>query len=111
MKPPATIKVAALRYGVHFDRAELAQAQKDAETNCLGATNHSQLRIVVDPLLPRDQRADTLLHEVEHAIFHVAGIGHKDKLTEHEVIERTNTLRLAVLRENPDLVAFLLGED
>jgi hypothetical protein len=38
------------------------------------------------------------------------GIHAKDKLTEHDVIERTNTLRLAVLRENPELVAFLMGE-
>lgn len=107
---PKSIKVSAFRYQVFFDRVELAQAQKDSETDCMGATNHSELRIVVDPKLPRDQQADTLLHEVEHTIFHAVGIHSKDKLTEHDVIERTNTLRLAVLRENPELVAFLVGE-
>jgi hypothetical protein len=107
---PKSIKVSAFRYQVFFDRAELATAQKESETSCLGAVNHDELRIVVDPKLPHDQQADTLLHEVEHAIFHAVGIHAKDKLTEHDVIERTNTLRLAVLRENPELVAFLMGE-
>lgn len=102
-EPPSVIKVGAFRYRVFFDRAELAEAQKESSTDCMGATNHSQLRMVVDPKLARDQQVDTLLHEVEHAISHVAGIGDREKLTEHD------NIRLAVLRDNPELVGFLMA--
>ncbi len=100
MIPPEQIKVSAFRYQVRFDSAAL-------QTRCNGTCDNNGLLIVVDPTLPYDQQADTLLHEVEHAIFYVAGV-HDEKLTEHQAIDRTSTLRLAVLRENPDLVAFLL---
>ncbi len=109
-EPPSVIRVSAHRYRVFFDRAELAEAQKESSSDCMGATNHSQLRIVVDPKLAHDQQVDTLLHEVEHAISHVAGIGDREKITEHEYIHRTNTIRLAVLRDNPALVAFVTAQ-
>lgn len=109
------IKVGSMVYRVSFDRAELATALQEAGTDCSGATNHQKLRIVIDPELAPGQRRHTLLHEVEHAICHIAGISDRDKLTEHEYIYRTTDVRLCVLRDNPGLVAYLVegtgGED
>ncbi len=58
----------------------------------------------------------TLLHEVTHCVYRYVGMDHmlrhwmpKADDREEAIIEMTSGPMLAVLRENPTLVAYLLG--
>ncbi len=51
------------------------------------------------------QAADTLLHEVLHAVWHIAGLSHKDG--EERLVATLATQICAVVRQNPDIVRFL----
>ena len=53
------------------------------------------------------QAADTLLHEVLHAVWHIAGMNHKDG--EERLVATLATQLCAVVRQNPNLVSFLQG--
>jgi hypothetical protein len=55
---------------------------------------------------PRARVAVTLLHEVVHAIFKIAGLPNEK---EEDTVTRLSPLLLDTLRRNPDLVAYLLG--
>lgn len=59
-------------------------------------------------------RRTSLLHEVAHAIHELAGINESDvgwPKTEERYIGATAALWLMVLRDNPDLVAYLTATD
>lgn len=51
------------------------------------------------------QAADTLLHEVLHAVWHIAGLNHKDG--EERLVASLSTQICAVVRQNPDIVRWL----
>ena len=70
-----------------------------------GETFVEECRIEVRDKQCHQQQADTLLHEAMHAVDHELHCG----LTEPQ-IRRVATGLLALLRDNPALVAFLMGE-
>ncbi len=51
------------------------------------------------------QAADTLLHEILHAVWHIAGMNHKDG--EERLVATLATQICAVVRQNPEIVKFL----
>jgi hypothetical protein len=51
----------------------------------------------------------TLLHELLHAIWYAAG-RRGEKLAEEEAIRTLSPLLLDVLKANPDVLAFLVGD-
>jgi hypothetical protein len=108
---PASIRVGALVYQVCEDAETLRDAERSEGTGIYGAANHRRLIIAVDRTVPPGQQRDTLWHEVKHCVNYLAAFGGKDKLGEEEVVERTCSLELLVLRDNPSLVAFLLAEE
>jgi len=67
------------------------------------------LRLMVNPNMPPDQIADTLLHEMLHAIWYTVQAGLDEDEQERVVGSIASTL-LDTLRRNPSLVAFLLED-
>lgn len=111
MPIPSTIKVGPFRYKI--ERTAEAIAEVRYNSNAPGATGEAgpkTLTIVLDPLTPHDLGAHDLLHEIQHAIHWHVGLNSTDKITVHEYIIRTTPVLLSVLRDNPDLVAFLMED-
>jgi hypothetical protein len=67
---------------------------------------HAKQTIVLDSRQATDYLAVTLLQEVVHAIFKIAGLPNEK---EEDTVTRLSPLLLDTLRRNPDLVAYLLG--
>lgn len=76
----------------------------------LGTFHGESQRIEVSPHQGADSQADTVLHEVLHACFHVAGL-RKDfpEPKEERLVSALSSLLLDTLRRNPQLVAYLTG--
>jgi hypothetical protein len=97
---PATIRVGYRDYDV----LEISPLKSEAE----GAVGrHSavvcqiELRTDTKPV----ETADTLVHEVLHAAWSVAGLSVKDG--EERIVTQLAHLLTQVIRDNPDLVAYL----
>lgn len=73
----------------------------------IGSCYTAHLEIEVYPKLPTQKRAEVLLHEVLHACFEVANLKQHDTLTEEKVVNGLGMTLLSVIRDNPDLIAFL----
>lgn len=106
---PKSVQVGSVRYAVQCDETAGLQAKVNEQTTaCLGSADHPAQLIRIDPNQGPDQLADTLLHEVMHAVFAFVGL-HESPLAKHEeriVAALTPTL-LDTLRRNPDLVAYV----
>jgi hypothetical protein len=107
---PASVQVGPYRFTVITDGQSIAKMRRDSDSACrIGETDIATQTITVDGTLAADVLAETLLHEVMHAIWRTVG---RDSWTEDsaeaKVLEFAPTL-LDTLRRNPDLVAFLLS--
>jgi hypothetical protein len=112
MMPPSTVKAGPYRYRVVVDKAAIdAERTATRKAAAQGSCNADTQVITLDPGLAPDTLAETLLHEVFHAIYTTVGIGSEEKIQAHEMIYRTTPTLLDVLRSNPDLVAFLCHSD
>lgn len=76
----------------------------ERESGDYGECISDQCRIEVATYQCEDQRRDTLLHEILHAVDHEMHCAMSEPQT-----RRMATGLLAVLRQNPELAAFLLG--
>jgi hypothetical protein len=95
--------------GVDFDvKFTNELAERDLEGKC-GLTDFGAARLLIRDSLAIGQQRNTLLHEILHALAE-AVLPSKRPLTEEQVEALARGL-LAVLRENPDLVRFIVGEE
>ena len=109
MRLPKSIKVGPFRWSIRLLDLNTA-IDRAANGFNYGATLKSQLEIQLAIGQAPGNLRDTLLHEVLHACWHTAGLS-SGAADEEEVCARLATLFLSVLRENPQLVAFLTEED
>lgn len=110
MDLPARLKIGPLPFQVAGDLPALNAKRQACGDQRVGNTDTHAGLILVDPTLPPAMQADTLLHEVLHAIHSVLVL-RKDRQSAEEWIGVTATLLLGVLRDNPDLVAFVTQPD
>ncbi|BAG70397.1 hypothetical protein RSB1_gp39 [Ralstonia phage RSB1] len=98
MNRPARVKIAGRRWLIEY--------QRRTEHHVYGMTYYDEHRIVIrDGLLPIEE-ADTLIHEVMHALIASAGITVPD--TEEEPIVRAMASGLTgVLADNPGLRRYI----
>jgi len=79
----------------------------------LGKTVGETCRISYSGKQDEQQLRDTVWHEIKHAIFQEVGLSNelkeKEDLSEEGIIRRLTPVELTVMRENPDLMKFLLG--
>lgn len=113
---PETVQVGPHRYQVVATTEAVMEARNNAgNAGLVGHHDAMRCRLTVDPDIPPSQAADTLLHEVLHAVLMVTGADEqlarrKAGLDEYVICALTPTL-LDVLQRNPDLVAFLVDPD
>lgn len=100
MKPPPRIFV-----GPHTYEVVYASGMTD-----FGNTNTRTQRILLaDDQSPGALR-DTVLHEVLHCVVDLAGFSQEWEDKEEGIVNRLTPVLLQVLRGNPKLVAYLVGE-
>jgi hypothetical protein len=99
MKLPTRIKVGHFVYRVERWRSEGEAGDR------WGECDHGELVIRLRPVIPGTQLADTLIHEILHAIHNVWGLRVGDD--EERIVAVTATALLTVFRDNPKLLAWL----
>jgi hypothetical protein len=97
---PTAVDVLGKRYSVNMIEHESTVG------NDYGECFVDQCRIEIATYQCDEQKRDTLLHEAMHAIDHELNC----RMSEAQ-IRRMATGLLALLRQNPDLSAFLLAVD
>lgn len=110
MMMPTRIRVGPYVYAVIQDQAALRAEEHGRNGGLRGYTDHQALVINVGPDMAVGMQRQTLWHEVKHAVIDSMTMSH-DKRTDEDWIGRTTPSELAVLRDNPDLVAYLTAED
>lgn len=102
---PKKVKVGPYTYTV-----EIHAALDDAEVNLRGVSDTDQHYIRLNPKNPPGLMRSTLLHEVLHAVaVSGAAIGTNERLPQEAWISRIEASLLAVLRDNPAVIAYLTG--
>lgn len=104
---PSKVRVGPFVYTVSQDVKELQAHEREKSGGYAGFSDHSKLRIVVDATDAPDAQRETMWHEVKHAVHHLyANSG--EKVDDETHIRKMAPMELAVLRDNPDLVAYLM---
>lgn len=115
IKKPRNVKIGHVTYAIHFDTGVLDHYAVQMQRDLAGASNTSDAVIVVRPTLPPDIQAETLLHEILHQCLGVAGCDPNQAVAEgcKDIEEKTvwsmAGVLLDVLRDNPDVLKFLLN--
>jgi hypothetical protein len=115
-RPPKQIKVLGQRVAVDYSNAHLIQSTDKGDNLPLyGSFDADYSTIMVAQHQGREMKRETILHETLHAVM--SAMGMKDYLgrcgasrnkCDHEVVvEALGVGLLAVLRDNPTLVAYL----
>lgn len=114
---PERLRIGHVTYDVRRDQAFLDKEGARNGEEYAGHSHAGRQVIVIGEDLAVDYEAETLLHEVLHQCLRVAGAdpdgdaaaGVKD--VEERMVGTTAGVLLAALRDNPDLVVYLLGLD
>lgn len=106
---PRTIKVGPYVYTVSTDESSLRRLEHEMKEAHAGHTSHHNLSIQIDPNHIAGYQRDTLWHEVLHCVAGVVNL--QTELNEEAIIGSLSGMTLAVLRDNPDLVAYLTAPD
>lgn len=111
VSPPSSVAVGPFRYRVSLDSQEMLRMCRSQRTDLLGNCDQRSLTILVEPDQAAGQMADTMMHEVLHAVVDMVGLGSEwGSEKEEAVVTRLSPALLDVLRRNPELVAYLLDE-
>jgi hypothetical protein len=109
---PASIKI-----GTHNWSVTEIKRKNQSDNEHYGFTNDRDASITIDSEMPNSVKRVTLLHEILHAIrFTFGGSYSPSKGTtyeewEHYFIGLYEEPMTMVLRENPELVKYLLADD
>lgn len=107
---PDTIQVGPWRCTVVVDLAAITAACADHKMDLDGQFDSRNLTITVRPDLPPDMEAETVTHELLHALTAMTGINSDlDADAEEALVTRLSPALLDTLRRNPDLTRYLLG--
>ena len=106
-KPPKLIFLGAADYEVK------QRKMIDNNRGLLGATDNEDTTIYIKRCQSPSSKRDTLLHEVLHALIWLSGYNHSTRLSfekEERLVRSLAPWILAALRDNPELVRYLLEE-
>ena len=106
---PRTVKIGPHTYRVKIDGAAVDRLAKEHGRPLDAYTDFQDHTIVMQR--KQSDRRRTLLHETLHALLDLSGIdlrlGSKKPPDDEEIIQSLDGMLLAVLRDNPTLLAFL----
>lgn len=116
---PKSVQIGAVLFGVTADPDEWIKVEHSRQVKgAYGHTDNVAARIWVNPDCPTAVQRLTLWHEILHALAEtVMGkydwkhLGKDTEAREETVIRCWEHPTLAVLRDNPDLAAYLTGAD
>lgn len=98
---PKHVKVNHLDYKIRWMTAAEFQASGND-----GECDHSASLISLNPDMSRQQTAETLWHEIKHAIWHAFAV--KPSRSEERVVRAHAQFEAGVMRDNPDLMRWIL---
>jgi hypothetical protein len=109
---PDHVDVGPFRYTITSDELTRHRAQEVAQTIILGETDHDRLTIILNETMQPGLARETLMHECLHVVTEVCGLRRKwGNAKDERIIRRLSPLLLELLRRNPDIVSYLMGED
>ena len=117
MRPPKRLRIGPYLYRVVCGGERWEKIRADQESKDLyGIHLPHDLVIGLDPTQDPGVLRTTLLHELLHACFNLSNepfrrVSLKGMEMEEYIIGHLETTLLSVLRDNPDLVAFLVDSD
>ena len=106
---PGSVTVGPFTYTVLRDVAKLQAHEREMKRAYSGYSDHQALEIVVGPDEHPQMQRETLWHEVKHCVIWL--FGEYGKMDDETYVRRTSPMELAVLRANPELVAYLTEAD
>ena len=101
MKIPTEVKV-----GPHIYRVVVDEDRLLVDSGQLGHTNKEKLIIAIEADQAPSQLADTLIHELVHAMLSSMGL---DEGTEERVANGLAPDILLLMQDNPELIKYLQG--
>lgn len=110
---PRSIRIGHLVYKIAcVSRAEIME-QPGVPFECDGYTSHLRQQIWVAKDLCLEQKQETLIHEIEHCVVHVAFPLETAWLKRHEenYVSRTAGPRMQAYRDNPSVRKYLFEKD
>lgn len=96
-----------IKVGPFFFKIKYANLNDMNRGDSSGYTVFENRHIYIEKSYDEDLQSEILLHEILHVIWWIAGIKERDD--EESIIRMESPLMLGVLRDNPDLVNFLLN--
>lgn len=99
---PSSIKIISQSYDVK----EMPEVEK-RQSDFIGLCRNNESEILIDERWKAQVQANTLLHEVLHAIAYQMGKFGLDSKSEEKVVEVMANGICAVMRDNPDLFPLL----
>lgn len=110
---PEFVQIGPFRYTIHVGGDGWTRARlEELHPQLTGHASHVRLEIAITDGLAHDAFCEVLIHEILHGCYNVAGQP-LDSMSSNDHDENAvRTLApslLMVLRDNPDLVAFLVA--
>lgn len=117
--PPTRITVGVATYRITTDPDDWMRIEHETQLKgYYGHTKHENTTIYLNPDLPTSVLRLSLWHEVMHALAETCmgapkfgNLGKGREVREETIIRAWEHPTLAVLRDNPQLVAFLTGDE
>lgn len=107
---PLHIQIGPYQFTVKYVDKPADYLKDGSEERILaGCVRFDQLTIYIEDNTAESITADTLLHEVNHIIWVVAGGWAYEEADEERIISTLTTTQLDTFRRNPYLMKFLLG--
>ena len=103
---PGSVKIGPFEYRVVAEAADHLAAEKDQGTRLDGRGSAPEQAIHINPQHVEMYQRSTMIHEILHQVFVVAGTG-IDTDDEEKICRALEGGLLGALRENPDLVRWL----
>jgi hypothetical protein len=103
-----------VEYTVRLSSSAIAEFSVSRNSRYAGYSDHKELEIVLDPAVSESARRETLWHEIKHCLipkYKPSFATFKEDADfdfEEWYIALSSPGELGVLRQNPDLVAYLM---
>ena len=108
-KLPKMVKVGPYKYSIVTDRTKCRNASKKKDKYLWGETSPVYQTIYLNPDQGADSKADTLLHELLHAVWYHQGMREHKIESEEQIVATLAPGILDVLRRNPKIVEYLVN--
>jgi hypothetical protein len=106
---PDVVRIGALDYTVTTDAEAHLVAEDEMSSRLYGMSDKSSQRIQIRPGMAPGFTRQIMLHEIVHQLFDDSGL-ELDNQVEEQICLSLQAPLLGVLRDNPDLVAWLTSE-